>query len=687
MLFLSKLLDPFNLLNNLLTPPPPPAPAPTPVPAPAPAPVPAPIPKPIPIVSAKATFNAEGGPTGDRVAAPSGWYTDNASGTIDMRAQSVFGIEGGNGANKVVELEQFGGQAANLYTMIDSKVGNMVVLTFDMAGRLGRLVGDDSAVNVIVNGKIIDTIVADTNTFIQHVLAVPGTGKPMRVEFKAVDSNGFGALLDNINIEQIKVTNDAPVAADDSASGRQGADLVIAAATLLANDQDADGDKLSIFSVQDAVNGTVKIVGGNVVFTPNAGYSGPASFTYTAFDGKDGTDMATVNLTIAANTPAVNTINGTAYADNLVGTAGNDAINGLAGNDTINGGAGNDTIYGGAGNDIIYGDNGIAASNQTSTKEVSIKPESGQYNLLVWELSDLNISGLKVNPFPNDATGKSTREVAGGVMSLAAHGTPITVGINDNDAFFNDGDLSQKLANSETINGINGSAGNRFTPEYAYTIREVGTGDLINIYVVELGGNKMAGIVSDKPLIVGGDYEFVSRVSSHPSIKYNDLADTYIVEGPSAGEPDKAGGNDIIYGDDGDDRIIGGAGNDILHGGAGIDTFVWSLADTQGAGIEVDTIRDFNKIDKLDIKDLLVGESRNAAVLDNYIHFNFEGGNTVLSISATGTFADNNRSGATVSGTVDQRIVLTGVDYTAGNTMSDVQIIQTLLNNNQIITN
>jgi predicted extracellular nuclease len=51
----------------------------------------------------------------------------------------------------------------------------------------------------------------------------------------------------------------------------------------------------------------------------------------------------------------VNTINGTANADNLVGTSGNDLIFGFAGNDTINGGAGNDTIFGGAGVDLLFG--------------------------------------------------------------------------------------------------------------------------------------------------------------------------------------------------------------------------------------------------------------------------------------------------------------------------------------------
>src|SRR6185436_7373950 len=68
-------------------------------------------------------------------------------------------------------------------------------------------------------------------------------------------------------------------------------------------------------AVGNPVGGTVSISGGNVLFTPTANYSGPASFDYTVED--DGTtngaadpktsEPATVtfNLTAAADTPSV----------------------------------------------------------------------------------------------------------------------------------------------------------------------------------------------------------------------------------------------------------------------------------------------------------------------------------------------------------------------------------------------
>jgi hypothetical protein len=100
--------------------------------------------------------------------------------------------------------------------------------------------------------------------------------------------------------------NDPPIAANDSVSTNEDQPLTITPATLLGNDVDVDGDPLTITSVQGAVNGTVSLVNGAVVFTPAPNYNGPASFTYTVSDGQGGTSTATVNITVVSvNDPPV----------------------------------------------------------------------------------------------------------------------------------------------------------------------------------------------------------------------------------------------------------------------------------------------------------------------------------------------------------------------------------------------
>lgn len=104
-------------------------------------------------------------------------------------------------------------------------------------------------------------------------------------------ANGTFAIADALN--------DAPVATDDSGlTTDEDTPLTVAPSALIGNDTDADsplGDTLTLISVQDAVHGSVAIVAGGIVFTPEAGYDGPASFTYTVADvhGLQSTAMAT----------------------------------------------------------------------------------------------------------------------------------------------------------------------------------------------------------------------------------------------------------------------------------------------------------------------------------------------------------------------------------------------------------
>ncbi len=172
----------------------------------------------------------------------------------------------------------------------------------------------------------------------------------------------------------ITPVNDGPLAVNDGPlSVANNTALTITAASLLANDTDIDGNTLSILSAQAAVNGTVVLNAGNVVFTPTNGYSGTASFTYTVSDGNGGTSTASVSLTVVAGgttitgTSGANILNGGAGAETFYALGGNDIINANGGNDIVyagdgadivNAGDGNDTIYGDAGNDIINGNAG-----------------------------------------------------------------------------------------------------------------------------------------------------------------------------------------------------------------------------------------------------------------------------------------------------------------------------------------
>jgi len=88
--------------------------------------------------------------------------------------------------------------------------------------------------------------------------------------------------------------NRTPVAQNDSyvVSGVAKSNL-----SVLSNDADPDGDALNVISVTQPVgnNGSVAIVGSQVVFTPTNGFARDL-FTYTVSDGKGGQSTATVEL-------------------------------------------------------------------------------------------------------------------------------------------------------------------------------------------------------------------------------------------------------------------------------------------------------------------------------------------------------------------------------------------------------
>ena len=117
-------------------------------------------------------------------------------------------------------------------------------------------------------------------------------------------------------------SNDAPVALGDSLSATENTPVTYTASQLLANDTDVDSPLLTIASVTSGTGGTAVLnADGSVTFTPTAGYSGVADFSYTVSDGIDTSAPASVTVNVAAVNHAPTGTDGTI---NLLedGTAG-----------------------------------------------------------------------------------------------------------------------------------------------------------------------------------------------------------------------------------------------------------------------------------------------------------------------------------------------------------------------------
>jgi Ca2+-binding RTX toxin-like protein len=129
------------------------------------------------------------------------------------------------------------------------------------------------------------------------------------IRFDYVVSDGRGgtssATFELALLPPDTAPNTPPVAEDDTGfSVISGGTLLVSAGELLANDRDGDGDALTITNVTPLNGGTAQLTSsGDIIFTPDSGFSGPATFSYDISDGRGGTASATVEIDVLAATP------------------------------------------------------------------------------------------------------------------------------------------------------------------------------------------------------------------------------------------------------------------------------------------------------------------------------------------------------------------------------------------------
>ncbi|HEV2746462.1 MAG TPA: type I secretion C-terminal target domain-containing protein [Allosphingosinicella sp.] len=359
--------------------------------------------------------------------------------------------------------------------------------------------------------------------------------------------------------------NRAPVARADQWIVSQGAAGSLQPATLLANDTDANGDLLSVTSV-DSASGLAASVGRSgaisFVMTPDAE---AGSFAYTISDGSGGLDTATVAVATVATTEVADTL---AIASRA-GTAS--FVDAGAGDDRLTGGSGWDRLLGGAGNDLL--DGGSAADQ--------LSGGGGDDSFVIDHVGDL----------VQESGGGGTDSVASSVShtlamfveNLTLTGTAAIEGTGNfhaNVLTGNSGDnvIRGGLGNDRIDGGggsdwLQGESGND-----RYLIGEAGA------VVEERAGDGNDSVYTAVSYSLAENIEnLVLRGEQDIAGSGNELANA--VRGNS--------GSNTLAGGAGDDVIEGRAGRDTLTGGAGADTFDYNLLH-QSRGHASDLIMDFS---------------------------------------------------------------------------------------------
>ncbi|MDB5900935.1 MAG: thrombospondin, partial [Ramlibacter sp.] len=339
----------------------------------------------------------------------------------------------------------------------------------------------------------------------------------------------------------------------------------------------------------------------------------------------------------------------------------------------------------------VYDIHGNLLGQIASTSEGAVALSSTWSNIGRVEIEANSSAQARINNISFNAA------IATGTAGMAV--APEILGYTLTDT---DGDTSSALL---TLNVIN--------DHYAGTAAANSiTGTALNDYISGGGGNDTLNGAAGYDLILGDDGNDTIDGGLNGDRLFGGAGNDSILGGAAdngadelygeAGDDTLDGGDgaDRLYGGDGNDILIGGPGADTLEGGAGNDTmsagtdlvsdvFHWELADTGTKGLPaVDTITGFDTVnggaggDVLDLRDLLVGENQGGGTgnLDDYLHFEIAGGNTIIHVSSGGDFGPGYLASREV-----QTIILQGVDL-IGTMNTDQQIIQDLLTKAKLVT-
>lgn len=265
---------------------------------------------------------AEGSPTNVPVL-DNDFDPDGDALTIASYTQGTHGQVGLDGAGKLTYTPSANYRGSDIFSYVVSDAGGLTatanvlisVISTNNAPQATDLILSTNQ-NVPLNGALSATD-ADGDTLTFAVIGAPAHGSlildPATGRFTYTPSQGHvgtdnftcmvsdghgGTAYATVHIT-VNAANRAPQAQPDAVTIRENESVAIA---VRSNDMDPDGDVLTVIDMTQGMHGSVAVdpVTGNLIYTPNPGFSGIDYFTYTISDGEF-SSMAMVTVTVTAN--------------------------------------------------------------------------------------------------------------------------------------------------------------------------------------------------------------------------------------------------------------------------------------------------------------------------------------------------------------------------------------------------
>ncbi|MEE9313269.1 MAG: Ig-like domain-containing protein, partial [Rhizobiaceae bacterium] len=405
---------------------------------------------------------------------------------------------------------------------------------------------------------------------------------------------------------------------------------------VLSNDTDPEGDTFTVTDVTNGANGTVKILpNGKVEYTPNAGFTGSDTFTYTVTDANGATDTATVTVDVKDTAPAnsvdaVDDVANAAYDTPVkINVLSNDSdpegdaftvtsvTDGQGGTVTI--AADGQVIY--TPNPGVYGVDTFTytitdakGATSTATVSVTIEGPTDPANSVV-AVDDTAVAAhdtpVKIDVVGNDTdpegdafTVTSVTDGQGGSVTIAADGQVIYTpnpGVYGVDTFtytITDAKGATSTATvSVTIEGPTDPTNSvDAVKDIAWAVEDTPVtidvvandsdpeGDYFEVTSVTNGQGGTVSIAADGQVLytpnagfVGEDVFTYTITDSKGATSTAEVCVTVEASGepagPDCGEPTVVGtdATDFLYGTAGNDVIQAGGGNDVIYTSAGDD--------------------------------------------------------------------------------------------------------------------
>lgn len=500
------------------------------------------------VVSAPANFNGDGGIV---LTVSDGEQTATTIVPVTVNAVNDGPVAG----DDFVSVDEDG----SLFLMPSNLLGNDADIDGDALSIEAVTPGETGSFDM-VNGALVYTPDADFNGAASFTYTV---------------SDGNGGVSVGVVHVDVRAVNDAPVAVDDMFTMQEDGVLTVVATDLLANDTDVDGDTLTLESVFDAVGGTVALVDGDVVFTPNADFNGDAGFSYTIIDESAVSSQASVLVGVEA----VN--------DGPVGTAetftmSEDSVLVLTTADLLS----NDGDVDGDALEITSVTSLSGGVVELVDGVVTFTPDAN-YNgaaSFSYELAD-GQGGTDTVVNTIDVAAVNDAPVAVADALDAVLGQPLTIQLaqllaNDGDV---DGDAVEIIAVADAVGGavqlVDGAIvftadGTSGAASFTYTLSD-GQEQSVAAVNIAVAIPRLSDVVAS-PI----EEQIADPISADP-ISVDEFggfeqgsadADVYRVERSTDGAYFGGEGDDRMRGRSGDDQLAGGTGDDSVYGASGADT-------------------------------------------------------------------------------------------------------------------